>query len=85
MPFIKVKINKEITPQQELMMKQGFGKAIELIPGKSEEYLLLEFESNPHFWLRGITQYPSSISKRPYSALNRTLAIPPSQSRSLIL
>ena len=29
------------------------GKAIELVPGKSEEYLLLEFEDNCRLWLRG--------------------------------
>ncbi len=29
------------------------GKAIELVPGKSEQYLLLSFEPDSRLWLRG--------------------------------
>ena len=34
------------------------GKAIGLVPGKSEEYLLLEFEVNCRLWLRGNNDEP---------------------------
>ena len=34
------------------------GKAIELVPGKSEEYLLLEFEDQCRLWLRGNNEEP---------------------------
>ena len=44
MPFIKVKTSCPITNEQEVRIKSLMGKAIELVPGKSEEYLLLEFE-----------------------------------------
>ena len=53
MPFIKVKVGCHITDEQEKALKTRFGKAISLIPGKSEEYLLLEFEDNRRLWLRG--------------------------------
>ena len=53
MPFIKTKVSCELTEKQELALKKCFGKAIALIPGKSEAYLLLEFESKAHLWLRG--------------------------------
>ncbi len=53
MPFIKCKVSCEMTTEQEFELKRRFGKAIEFIPGKSEEYLLLEFEDNSRLWLRG--------------------------------
>lgn len=34
------------------------GKAIELVPGKSEEYLLLGFEQNCHLYVRGDDNEP---------------------------
>ncbi|MBQ9030010.1 MAG: hypothetical protein IJ106_00975 [Parasporobacterium sp.] len=53
MPFIKVKTSCPISKEQEITLKSLLGKAIELVPGKSEEYLLLEFEDNSRLWLRG--------------------------------
>ena len=53
MPFIKTKVSCGLTADQEKSLKERFGKAISLIPGKSEAYLLLEFESDAHLWLRG--------------------------------
>ena len=58
MPFIKAKISCPVSPEQEAELKTGMGKAIELVPGKSEEYLLLEFEDNCHLWLRGQNDEP---------------------------
>ena len=53
MPFIKVKTSCPITNEQEVRIKSLMGKAIELIPGKSEEYLLMGIEDNCRMWLRG--------------------------------
>lgn len=53
MPFIKSKVSCGISEQQEKELKKRMGKAIELVPGKTEEYLLLEFEDNSRLWLRG--------------------------------
>ena len=58
MPFIKVKVNCTISKEQELRLKTGMGNAISLVPGKSEEYLFLDFEDNCHLWLRGINDEP---------------------------
>ncbi len=58
MPFIKVKASCEITPEQELILKSEIGRAIELVPGKSEQYLLLEFEDKCRLWLRGVNSEP---------------------------
>ncbi len=48
MPFIKVKVNCSVSEEQKAVLKSRMGEAIELVPGKSEEYLLLEFEGNSH-------------------------------------
>ncbi|WP_352397560.1 hypothetical protein [[Clostridium] aminophilum] len=37
MPFIKTKVSCEIDKAQEEEIKRRMGKAIELVPGKSEE------------------------------------------------
>lgn len=58
MPFIKVKVSCAVSLEQESELKAGMGKAIELVPGKSEEYLLLEFEDNCRLWLRGKNEEP---------------------------
>ena len=36
MPFINSKITKKITREEEVVVKEKLGRAIELIPGKSE-------------------------------------------------
>ena len=58
MPFIKAKVSCPLSPEQEAKLKAGMGKAIECVPGKSEEYLLLEFEDNCRLWLRGKKDEP---------------------------
>lgn len=58
MPFIKTKVSCKINKAQEEEIKSRMEKAIELVPGKSEEYLLLEFESGWHLWLRGNNTEP---------------------------
>jgi len=57
-PFINIRISKTITREQELTLKNGLGKAIELVPGKSEKYLLLTFQDNVHIYLRGDDSQP---------------------------
>ena len=58
MPFIFTKANVPINKEQELALKSRLGKAIELVPGKSEEYLMVGFESNCHLYLRGDDSEP---------------------------
>lgn len=58
MPFIKIKVNIPISDDSENIIKTKLGKAIELVPGKSEEYLLLDFEDNCHLYLRGDNKEP---------------------------
>ena len=52
MPFLMAKINVPINSEQEIALKSRLGKAIELIPGLSEKYLLAGIE-NCKMYLRG--------------------------------
>lgn len=53
MPFIVSRTNVTISDEQEQRLKTLLGKAIELVPGKSEQALMLVFEPMSHIWLRG--------------------------------
>ena len=58
MPFIISRMNVPISAEQETKLKTLLGLAIELVPGKSEEYLLLGFEDNCRLYLRGDNSRP---------------------------
>lgn len=58
MPFIHTKTNTVITPAMEESLKAKLGKAIELIPGKSETWLMLQFSGENHLWFRGKADEP---------------------------
>lgn len=58
MPFLISRVNVPISREQEIELKAKLGKAIELVPGKSEDYLLLCFEDNCRLWLRGDNSAP---------------------------
>ena len=58
MPFIISRLNVPVSEAQERELKARMGKAISLVPGKSEEYLLLGFEDNCRLWLRGDNSEP---------------------------
>ncbi len=53
MPFINTKVNVEISDEKEKELKERLGKAIEIIPGKSEQWLMLGFEDNVRLYFRG--------------------------------
>lgn len=53
MPFINTKTNIAITKDKEEIVKQKLGKAIELIPGKSESWLMVSFEDQCSLYFKG--------------------------------
>lgn len=53
MPFIIARVNVPVSKEQETEIKNRMGRAIELVPGKNESYLMLGIEDNYHFYLRG--------------------------------
>ncbi len=58
MPFLVSKVNIPVSSDQEQELKARLGKAIELVPGKSEEYLFLCVEDQCRLWLRGDNSRP---------------------------
>jgi hypothetical protein len=53
MPFINSKISVKITKEQEECIKTKLGKAITLIPGKSESWLMVGFEDDYSLYFKG--------------------------------
>ena len=53
MPFINSKLSVSLTAEKEEEIKQKLGKAIELIPGKSENWLMVGFEDNYKLYFKG--------------------------------
>ena len=81
MPFIETKTNVTISAEMEESIRAEFGKAIELIRGKSEYWLMLSFEGNKMMAFRGSSspcamvevKIFGSASDREYSALTARL------------
>ena len=61
MPFIIARVNTHIDKNQELAIKSEMGRAITLIPGKNEKYLMLGLEDDYKFYLRGDSQKAALI------------------------
>jgi phenylpyruvate tautomerase PptA (4-oxalocrotonate tautomerase family) len=53
MPYIDAKTNVKITNEQKEALIKEFGKAIEKIPGKSEEWLMVNVEGDRTMAFRG--------------------------------
>ncbi|MDD5937065.1 MAG: phenylpyruvate tautomerase MIF-related protein [Clostridiales bacterium] len=53
MPFINSKVTVKVTKEKEEVIKAKLGKAIELIPGKSESWLMVGFEDEYSLYFKG--------------------------------
>jgi len=53
MPFIGSKVSVKISKEKEEIIKTKLGKAIELIPGKSETFLMVGFEDEYSLYFAG--------------------------------
>ncbi len=53
MPFINSKLSTKLPKDKEVVIKEKLGKAIELIPGKSESWLMVAFEPETSLYFRG--------------------------------
>ena len=56
MPYIETKTSAKVTKEKELALKEALGKAIELIPGKSERWLMLNLIDECRMALAGTTE-----------------------------
>ncbi len=53
MPFIKTTANVQISARKAASIKARMGEAIELIPGKSENWLMLQFADDAVMFFKG--------------------------------
>jgi hypothetical protein len=53
MPYIEAQIGKKLTPQQIEQLKSSIGKAIELIPTKSERGLMVNIKDDLEIYFHG--------------------------------
>ena len=53
MPFINVKTNSTVSKEKEVSIKSALGQAITAIPGKSENWLMVEIEPERKLYFKG--------------------------------
>ena len=58
MPSIHTRVSKPISKETEAALAKALGEAIELIPGKSEKWLMLQFEENCRMYFQGKNENP---------------------------
>ena len=58
MPFIHMMTNVSVSEAAEKAMKEAFGKAISIIPGKSEQWLMADIEGEHRLYLAGAGNRP---------------------------
>ncbi|MBR5712277.1 MAG: hypothetical protein IKX54_01650 [Lachnospiraceae bacterium] len=61
MPFINSKVSVAITEEQERELKTRLGRAIAILPGKSENWLMTGFEDKCHLYFRGDNSKPTAF------------------------
>lgn len=61
MPYISTKVSVSISPEKEQSLKTKFGKAISILPGKSEHWLMLSFEDNCRLYFQGDNSQPTAF------------------------
>lgn len=53
MPYIEAKFSCKLDENKITALKEGFGKAIECIPGKSESWLMVNIEDGKNMFFKG--------------------------------
>ncbi len=61
MPYINTKVSVGVPKEKEENIKKKLGKAIELIPGKSEQWLMVAFEENCSLYFKGSAEKPMAF------------------------
>ena len=71
MPFISSKVSVPLTDEKEQVLKARLGQAITCFPGKSESFLMLDFEDNCRLYFRGEPGPAAFIEVKVLGALER--------------
>ncbi len=61
MPYISTKVSVSLSKEKEESIKKKLGEAIALIPGKSEQWLMVSFEENCSLYFKGSAAKPMAF------------------------
>lgn len=61
MPFINFCTNIDVSAQQECELRKQLGQIISIIPGKSEQWLMIKLEDNAKLSLAGDSSLPAAM------------------------
>lgn len=61
MPMMDTSVSVPLSAEAEERLKKEFGKAISLLPGKSEQWLMVRFEEKARLWFQGDNQQPAAF------------------------
>lgn len=68
MPFIELKTSVSISREKEIELKSALGEAITLIPGKSEQWLMLNFCDEQKMWFKGSDESAAMLEVKIYGS-----------------
>lgn len=61
MPYINTKVSVSVSKEKEESIKKKLGEAIGLIPGKSEQWLMVSMEENCSLYFKGSDEKPMAF------------------------
>ncbi|MCQ2480185.1 MAG: phenylpyruvate tautomerase MIF-related protein [Clostridia bacterium] len=70
MPNITTKTNASISKEKEIQIKSKLGKAISLLAGKSEAWLMCSFEDNCRLWFQGSDEPAAFVEVQVFGKIN---------------
>lgn len=75
MPMIQTKTTAAISKEQEIQLKEKLGRAIAILPGKSEQWLMASFEDNCRMYFKGDNSAPLAfVEIKVYGKINPSAA-----------
>lgn len=66
MPFIQLKTNAEISENDEKLIKSKLGELITIIPGKSENWLMVQISGGKKMYFKGSDEKCAMIEVKIY-------------------
>ncbi len=71
MPFVSLKTNITIDDFTKIEIKQTFGELIKILPGKSEEWLMVEIDDRKDLFFKGSKESAAMIEVKMYGGANQ--------------
>lgn len=70
MPFLNLKTNKPLSLDEKVAIKSAFGRLIDTLPGKSEEWLMVGFDDREEsLWFKGSDAPCAILEAKVYGSL----------------